>query len=270
MMRADPALLDAFAGLAAEAGRILLETPRRAGMTAKPDGSPVTAADIACEKAMARRISALLPGVPIIGEESAPEGCRLPEGGRLILLDPLDGTRAFIDGRDDFCICLALVEGGEPVLGVLGAPARGMVYAGLAGSAPLCWAAKVGANGVLAAERTALKVRTGRRPPIGLVSERHGDPASEAILERVGAVERPSLSSALKFAALAEGKADLYPRLAPTMGWDTAAGQAVLAAAGGATYGASGAILRYDAGQPLLNAGFVAVGDMALRATIFG
>lgn len=263
--------LESLAAIVAAAGVRMAAASRQAGFMLKPDGSPVTGADVACERALARALAASHPGLVVVGEESAPADGRLPPDDVIALIDPLDGTRAFAAGGDDFCICLAIVEKGEPRVGVIGAPARGIVYAGAIGpGGSVAWRAAVGADGRLDSERAPLAVRRGHRPPAALVSERHGDDASLALLDRLGAVDRISLSSALKFAVIAEGAADIYPRMAPTMGWDTAAGQAILAAAGGVTLDPWGAPLRYPPGAPLRNPGFVAIGDPALAGAIFG
>ena len=259
--------LEDLAQIVAGAGRALLSGERREGLVLKEDGSPVTAADRFCEAAIAKALSALAPGLIVIGEESAPADGRLPDASILALVDPLDGTRAYIDGRDDFCVNLAIVKDGEARIGIIGAPARGAVYAGSIGAqGARCWRADVRADGGVASPTPLATRIPARKSPIALVSDRHGDEGSARLLDRLEAFERIALSSALKFTFLAEGAADLYPRLAPTMVWDTAAGQAILAAAGGATLDASGKALRYPAGGDLRNPGFIAAGDPELCA----
>ncbi|MBN9062509.1 MAG: hypothetical protein BGP06_17805 [Rhizobiales bacterium 65-9] len=261
--------LEALAAIVARAGRALAAAPRRQGLTLKADGSPVTAADLACERALALALAEAWPALTIIAEESAPADGLIPAHDVAALIDPLDGTKAFAEGRDDFCICLAIIERGTPRLGVIGAPARGVVYAAAADQG-LAWRSAVAEDGSLTGERAPLVVRRCGDHPAGLVSDRHGDADSEALLRRLGTRERIALSSALKFAMIAEGKADIYPRLASTMAWDTAAGQTLLSAAGGVTLDRGGAPLRYPAGSPLANPGFVAMGDPALARAAFG
>jgi 3'(2'), 5'-bisphosphate nucleotidase len=258
----DARLLGAVATLVARVGIGLRDAPRRAGFALKTDGSPVTAADVACQAALAAGLEDLLPGVAVVGEEDAPADGLMPADDLVWLVDPLDGTRAFADGRDDYCVCVALVERGAPRLGVIGAPAAGLVYAGGAGFA---WRAAAASDGALGPDCAPLASRRpAARPPVGLASDRHGDPRSDALLDRLGVAERVRLSSALKFARLASGESDLYVRLAPTMGWDTAAGQAILEAAGGVALDGAGRPLSYSPGAPLRNPGFIASGDPAL------
>lgn len=268
-MIVTPAELETLAAIVGKAGRMLTAGSRRAGLVIKPDGSPVTDADLACEKALSNVLGGAFPGLKVVGEESASHDGRLPDDDIVALIDPLDGTRAYIEGGDDFCVCLAIVERGEPRLGIIGAPAREKVYAGLLGAAgPIVWSTQTGPDGGLARARAALTARRGRLPPVALVSDRHGDADSAALLDRLEVTERINLSSALKFAVLAEGGADVYPRLAPTMAWDTAAGQAILSAAGGLTLDRTGRPMRYRAHGPLRNAGFVAMADPALAAKL--
>ncbi len=260
------AALESLAAIVARAGRALAVADRRKGLALKADGSPATAADRDCEAALAAALAEAFPGLAIVGEESAAADAHLPPDRAVALIDPLDGTRAFAEGRDDFCINLAIVIDGAPVIGIIGAPARGALYAGsIMPGRRQCWRAAVRADGTLAPERIDLAARRpAASPPVALASERHGDARSTALMDGLGVSERVGLSSALKFAFLAEGGADLYPRLAPTMAWDTAAGQAILAAAGGATLAETGAELAYPPGRPLRNPGFIATGDPAL------
>ncbi|MGL4812183.1 MAG: 3'(2'),5'-bisphosphate nucleotidase CysQ family protein [Beijerinckiaceae bacterium] len=262
----DDTLLRDLAAMAADAGAVLMAADRRAGLTRKADGSIVTAADLACEQHLRQRLAQRLPGVAIVGEESAPADGRLPDDATLILLDPLDGTAAYAEGRDDYSVNIALVRHGQPVLGILAVPAQGQVYAGLVdGASRTAWRCPV-SGGALAGAPAVVAVRSEPATgPVGLVSERHGDARSEAALVRAGVSARRAASSAMKFALLAAGQGDLYPRFGPTMAWDTAAGQALLEAAGGCVIAPeTGQPLRYPAGAPLHNGAFIAASSLPL------
>ncbi|MCC6171400.1 MAG: 3'(2'),5'-bisphosphate nucleotidase CysQ [Gammaproteobacteria bacterium] len=222
----------------------------------KPDASPVTAADQAAEALILARLARLLPDVPVVAEESVAGGGEARAGERFFLVDPLDGTREFVDGRDEFTVNIALVEHGSPVLGVVVAPALGRSFAGDVYAA-VAFEARRGAAGP-SVERRPLRVRTpqpGRR--VAVASRSHGSPQTERWLAAQGVTDRVSIGSSLKFCLLAAGEADVYPRFGPTMEWDTAAGHAVLVAAGGAVLGPDGAPLAY--GKPgFRNTDFVA------------
>jgi 3'(2'), 5'-bisphosphate nucleotidase len=244
---ARAALLPGVVALARAAGEIVLRH-YRGGFTVrrKSDSSPVTAADEDSEAHIVAGLRRLTPDVTIISEEAASRGENEAAAGleaRLFwLVDPLDGTREFVARNDEFSINIALVEDRAPVLGVLHAPVAGKTYASSGpGSAML--------HGADAAPRR-LHVRAA--PANGLVvlaSRSHGDkPALAAYLEQFKVAERRLIGSAVKFGLIAEGAADLYARLGPTMEWDTAAGHAVLAAAGGSVTLLSGAPLLY--GKP--------------------
>ncbi|GGE39499.1 3'(2'),5'-bisphosphate nucleotidase CysQ [Agaricicola taiwanensis] len=219
-------LAAAFADIADEAGTIILDIKRRGVETMiKADASPVTEADQAAEKHIIQRLRDLLPDVPLIAEEQVSAGV-LPEAGRIFLLvDPLDGTREFVAGRAEYTVNIALVEDGAPVVGVVGAPELGRLYAGAPG-----WAGR--RDGTDKSFR-AIATRTMTDPPVAVTSISHRDPQTEAWLTRWGRIDRCCIGSSLKFALLAEGQADVYPRFGPTLEWDTAAGHAVLTAAGG-------------------------------------
>ncbi|MBK6288103.1 MAG: 3'(2'),5'-bisphosphate nucleotidase CysQ [Gammaproteobacteria bacterium] len=215
----------------------------------KPDGSMVSAADREASRIVGQRLRALDPALPVICEEGAQHA-----GGatRFWLVDPLDGTREFLRGGELFTVNVALVENREPVFGVVHAPLVGATYWGLRGGG--AWR-----NGV------PLAARVIGEAPLVLVSpgERAALPASfVAALERGFAAHRiEALPGALKFCRLAEGEADLYPRWSPSCGWDSAAGQAVLEAAGGAVYDRTWSGYRYDESPGWYNEDFVAVAD---------
>ncbi len=226
----------------------------------KSDGSPVTAADIAAERFIRSHLAGTMPGVPIIAEESfnASRGELAPDC--FLLVDPLDGTREFISGRDEFTVNIALIEKGSPVVGAIFAPALNELS--LAGTT--AYRASV-RPGEAVSESTALsKIATSSVPAAGMRaigSRAHMDPTTECWLQQLPVVKLYSAGSSLKFCLVARGSADVYPRLAPTMEWDTAAGHAILLAAGGCVVGLDGAPLRYGKAEcGFKNAEFVAWG----------
>jgi 3'(2'), 5'-bisphosphate nucleotidase len=224
----DPLLLDRVAEIARAAGEVIMPFFRRdADVRTKADDSPVTDADEAADALITRALRQLTPAVSVVSEESAaPFGGRAP-GELFWLVDPLDGTREFIAGRDEFTVNIALVRHGSPVLGVVFLPARGALYSGARGA---------GAALHTAAGRQPLHCRP--LPAEGAtvaVSRSHGDrDADLALLGGLRIAGFVQAGSALKFGLIAAGAADVYPRSGRTMEWDTAAGQAVVEAAGGA------------------------------------
>lgn len=241
----DTALVDALVVLTAQAGQLILELSS-AGVEihAKQDTSPVTNADVRAEEMILAGLGRLLPGVPVLAEESVADG-KVPElDGAFIALDPLDGTREFVAGRPEYTVNVALVEKGRPSLGILHAPALGRTYWGVPGTGAARAVHEKGAipeAGIFAPIRT----RVPPTPPVALTSRGHNNAPTEAFLDELGVTERQRLGSALKFALVAEGAADLYARFGPTMEWDIAAGEAVLAAAGGAVLDPDGQPLAY-------------------------
>jgi 3'(2'), 5'-bisphosphate nucleotidase len=226
----------------------------------KADGSPVTEADLAADRIIGEGLARLIPDVPALSEERA-DPVRLPYRGSFFLIDPLDGTKEFVAGRSEFTVNLALVTGATPLLGIIGAPALGLIWRGLVGRG----AERLRMEGTSAGPAEPIHTRTlpkrGDRW-IAAVSRSHGDARSEAfIASRPGAV-RERLGSAVKFGRLAEGAADIYPRLAPTSEWDVAAGHAVVTAAGGKVTDAEGAELRFGQGRGgFIVPEFIAWGD---------
>jgi 3'(2'), 5'-bisphosphate nucleotidase len=218
----------------------------------KSDASPVTIADRAAEAIILEALLRLAPDVPVVAEEEAEAGRTPDVTDRFFLVDPLDGTKEFVRRGTDFTVNIGLIEHGTPTLGVIYAPARGELYVGdaITGEA---WFRRDGEA------PSALKVRPPQTPPTALASKSHDVPATEAYLRAIGCIERISIGSSLKFCLLARGEADIYPRPSPTMEWDTAAGHAVLLAAGGRAFAPDGSPLRY--GKPnFFNPGFVATG----------
>jgi 3'(2'), 5'-bisphosphate nucleotidase len=225
----------------------------------KADASPVTVADEAAEKIILADLAAIAPDVPVVAEESVAAG-RVPViAERFFLVDPLDGTREFVSHRDEFTVNVALIEDGEPVLGVVYAPARrelfwGDVRAGKAGHID------ADPDGTMPSMGNAMMARS---PParglVAVASRSHRTPETDAFLANYPVTEFRSIGSSLKFCLVAMGEADIYPRVGTTMEWDTAAGHAVLAAAGGQVTGLEGEPFRY--GKPgFRNGNFVARG----------
>ena len=228
----------------------------------KADNSPVTCADRDSEAIALAAIAELAPSIPIVSEESAGD-CTQPLPPRFFLVDPLDGTKEFINKRDDFILNIALIDGGRPVFGLVYAPARerlGITVApGKAVEARLI-ANDAGAD-FAALQSQPLRVRPAPGGLTALVSRSHLDPDTEAFLARLRIADRTSAGSSIKFLEIAAGGADVYPRLAPTMEWDTAAGQAVLEAAGGRVVDLENKPLAYGkTASALRNPSFVAWG----------
>ncbi|MEA3080980.1 MAG: 3(2), 5-bisphosphate nucleotidase [Sphingomonadales bacterium] len=243
-------LLDDLAEAAREAGQAILEIVRCGFETeSKRDSSPVTEADRAAELIILAALARSAPGVPVIAEEEVAEG-RIPEhGDTYFLVDPLDGTKEFVRGGDDYTVNIGLVEQGMPTLGVVFAPATGRLHGGCFGSG--AWVDEGRGRG-------PIKTRDRGERMIAVASKSHLNQATiDYLQEAVGMCDYVAVGSSLKFCILAEGKADIYPRASPTSEWDTAAGHAILLAAGGLVDGPDGAPLAYGK-RAFLNRAFVA------------
>jgi 3'(2'), 5'-bisphosphate nucleotidase len=222
--------------------------------TAKEDASPLTAADLAAHELITQRLRGLTPQLPVLSEEAADT----PFAQRALwqaywLVDPLDGTREFLSRNGQFTVNIALIEGHAPVLGVVHVPTTDTSYRGWPGQG--AWRGR-GTHSPVAihvAERAAVPLRV-----VG--SRSHRGDSLDAFLQRVGAHQLVSLGSSLKFCVVAEGAADVYPRLGPTSEWDTAAAQAVLCGAGGTVRALDGSPLRYNTRAELRNPYFVGYG----------
>lgn len=222
-------LLDEIVATAHRAGEAIMEIyATDFAHETKADETPVTAADLAAETVIETALADLTPDIPVVAEEAAAEG-RVPAGdlSRFWLVDPLDGTREFLERNGEFTVNIALIEDGKPVLGVIHAPALDMTCSGIAGRG----AVRIRNAGPV--ERLAVRAA----PPGGLTivaSRHHGDRiAIDRLLAGRPVAEWKQVGSSLKFCLIAAGEADLYPRFGRTMEWDTAAGHAILAAAGG-------------------------------------
>jgi 3'(2'), 5'-bisphosphate nucleotidase len=209
----------------------------------KADKSPVTEADSAAEALILAALAQSLPDLPVIAEESFSAGVVPEHDGHFILVDPVDGTREFIAKNGEFTINIALVENGLPVAGAVYAPALSLLYYG-ASTAFRLHAEPGDAFDPSRAEAIACRKRR-QHGCTAVISRSHADSQTRAFIDAQGVDETISAGSSLKFCRVAEGSADLYPRFGPTMEWDTAAGQAVIAAAGGCVTEPNGAPFRY-------------------------
>ena len=258
---AAAALIEPLTDLVRRAGAAIMAVNRGSmAIEGKADGSPVTEADFAADRVIDDGLAQLIGDIPALSEERA-RPVSLPYRGSFFLIDPLDGTKEFVAGRDEFTVNLALVTNGTPLLGIIGAPALGLIWRGVVGRG----AERLSVAGTSTARAEPIHTRSLPKPGdpwIAAVSRSHGDARSEAfIASRPGAV-RERLGSAVKFGRLAEGAADIYPRLAPTSEWDVAAGHAVVTAAGGKVTDAEGAELRFGQGRDgFIVPEFIAWGD---------
>jgi len=245
-------LLDELAEAAREAGEAILAVVRRGfEIESKQDRSPVTEADRAAELVILAALARTAPGVPVIAEEEVAAG-RIPaHDDTYFLVDPLDGTKEFVRGGDDYTVNIGLIETGIPRAGIVFAPATGVLHAGRMGEG--AWADEgQGCRPIRTRERNS--------PVTAVASKSHLNQATVDYLEAaVGSCGYISVGSSLKFCIVAEGRADIYPRASPTSEWDTAAGHAILLAAGGVVDGPDGAPLRYGK-RAFINRAFVATG----------
>jgi len=245
-----PRLLDDLAEAAREAGEAIRTVVARGfDFQIKGDSSPVTEADHAAELVILTALARAAPGVPVIAEEEVAAG-RIPaHDDTYFLVDPLDGTKEFVRGGMDYTVNIGLIEGNAPTLGVVFAPATGRLHGGLIGSG--AWVDE-------GLGRSAVRTRARGGAITAVASKSHLNQATIDYLNgAVGTCDYIGVGSSLKFCILAEGQADIYPRASPTCEWDTAAGHAVLLAAGGLVDGPDGAPLGY--GKPaFLNRAFVA------------
>ena len=245
MNRAERArLLAGMIVAAAEAGTKVREMAAM-GVVArsKPDASPVTDADEAAEAIIEKHLQALLPGVPMIGEEAVAGGTNRKPGNTFFLVDPIDGTREFIAKRSEYTVNIGLLIEGTPVLGVIYAPALGELYAGGAsGAVRLALTPGAKPDDV---PHEPIRVRVPGKNLVAAVSHSHLDSATQSWLKKRGIEETARIGSSIKFCRVAEGKADVYPRLSPVSEWDIAAGHAILMAAGGSVKAPDGLPLYY-------------------------
>lgn len=262
----DPVLLSLIDAALAGARAVMAVYRTEFAVEMKADLSPVSIADRNAEAAILARLSAAMPEVPAVAEESYAAGIVPAVGRRFLLVDPLDGTKEFISRNGEFTVNVALIEDGSPAMGVVLAPALGLAYAGGVSGA---WKGETDTALDSVRDWRAIRVRASETVPVAVASRSHCNAETEAALTSVGAGERRSIGSSLKFCLVAEGQADFYPRLGTIMEWDSAAGDAVLRAAGGIVVTLDGAPLAYGkTGDPdardFQNPFFLAAGDPAL------
>ena len=221
----------------------------------KADASPVTEADLRAHRTIIEGLSALTPGWPVLSEESSRiDFSERAHWSRYWLVDPLDGTREFLSRNGEFTVNIALIDGHEPILGVVYAPARQLLYYGIPG---------FGAFRAYAGEAVApIVVKRHAASPLRIVGSRsHRGDSLDSLLSHLGSHQLIAVGSSLKLCMVAEGSADLYPRLGATSEWDTAAAHAVVLAAGGLVTSTAGAPLTYNSRPELLNPHFLVYAD---------
>jgi len=248
-------LVEPIVALAEDAGRAILEVySTDFDVQEKDDASPLTQADLASHRWIDAGLRALTPDIPVISEESGlPDFDERRTWQRYWIVDPLDGTREFVSRNGEFTVNIALIERGRPVLGVVHVPVLGRTYVGCEG---------------LGAERrdgqgdpVSIAVATASQAPVRVVGSRsHRGASLDAFLARLGDHTMIPMGSSLKFCVVAEGGADLYPRLGPTSEWDTAAAQAVVEQAGGAVLTLDGKPMKYNQKADILNPHFLVIG----------
>jgi 3'(2'), 5'-bisphosphate nucleotidase len=249
------ALADALMPTVARAGAAIMQIYDGAfAVQHKVDDSPLTLADLESQRIILEALTALTPDIPVLSEESAQAPwAERKSWQKLWVVDPLDGTREFVKRNGEFTVNIALVVDHEPVLGLVAAPAQGLLYWGAAG---------VGAfSRHRDAAQQILRVSAPTTPLRVVGSRSHASPETASYLARLRPHVMTGIGSSLKFCLIAEGKADLYPRFGPTSEWDTAAGQALLEAAGGHVTRMDGHRLRYNCRETLLNGDFLAFSD---------
>ncbi len=251
------AYLKNIIALAQQAGEKIMEVySREFDVTHKDDNTPLTEADLAAHNTIVAGLKALSPEIPILSEESAkiPFSTR-QTWNRYWLVDPLDGTREFIKRNGEFTVNIALIENHEPILGVIDTPVTGICYFASRGN---------GAFKLTPKNTRAQRIHTRKKQPIKSVvagSRSHSGETLKNFLAKIGEFEILSMGSSLKSCLVAEGKADIYPRLGPTSEWDTAAAQCIVEEAGGRIVGLDMQPLRYNEKKSLLNPHFLVIGD---------
>ncbi len=242
---AAKALLEPLTDLVVRASAAILDVARHK-ITAedKLDGSPVTQADLAADAIIVDGLKRLRPNIPVVSEERVDRATG-PYLASFFMVDPLDGTREFIAGHNDYTVNIALVTGGRPLLGVIGAPALGVLWRGIVGSGAERMSFSLD-HSERVASRTPIQTKPLPDGPwIAAVSRSHLDSRTDAFIKQRGGATRATIGSALKFCRVAEGTADIYPRLSAISEWDIAAGHAIVEAAGGIVADSRGQPLRF-------------------------
>jgi 3'(2'), 5'-bisphosphate nucleotidase len=262
--------LDALTEIVSRAAAATLATPfSSVERRIKNDLSPVTAADEASEAVIVEGVSRLLPDIPVIAEESVGRAAAASLEPSFVVVDPLDGTKEFLAGRDEFTVNVAIVTHGVPIAGIVAAPAQGLLWRGVGGGKAERLRLRFGGGPADAYDRSFIRTRAAPDRLVVATSRSHLDEATEDFLARLPVARRFLCGSAVKFCYVAQGEADVYPRLSPTHEWDIAAGCAILTAAGGAVTGPSGAQLRFGRRpEKFLVPGFIAWGDPAKATSI--
>lgn len=255
-------LIEALVPIITAAGREILNVyETNFDVVNKADDSPLTQADLAAHRVIKSGLTALAPDIPVLSEEAElPDFDTRRDWQRYWLVDPLDGTKEFINRNGEFTVNVALIEGHRAVLGLVGIPAQQLIYVG-----DVINRRAERRSGGRVQVLTTRRMDT-KRPLVVVASRSHGGERLEkfidALRDRYSSVERTPVGSSLKLCILAEGRADIYPRLGPTSEWDIAAAQAVLEAAGGGVWTFDRAPLRYNTKESFLNPEFVAVADV--------
>jgi 3'(2'), 5'-bisphosphate nucleotidase len=247
---------EAIAEIAVEAGKAILEIYQQDfEVVQKSDDSPLTQADLASHRIICDALAHLTPDIPVLSEESSEiDYATRADWFQYWLVDPLDGTKEFINRNGEFTVNIALIRFHSPVLGVVHVPVSGVTYTGLVGK----WASRHASDGSM----EHIGIRLPCADPMVVVGSRsHANPRLMDFLGQMGDYELISMGSSLKFCLLAEGSADFYPRLGPTSEWDTAAAHAVVLAAGGKIITLDGKPLRYNTKKSLLNPEFLVIAD---------
>ncbi len=248
-------LLEPVVTIAEAAGTAILAVyETEFDVDAKADDSPLTQADLAAHRHIVSALAALTPGLPVLSEEGGlPDFAERRRWRRYWLVDPLDGTKEFVKRNGEFTVNIALIDEHVPILGVVHVPVRGLTYTGCVGAG----AVRREAGG----RRQPIHVAIESRSPVRVVGSRsHRGASLDAFLDKLGEYEMVPMGSSLKLCLVAEGAADVYPRLGPTSEWDTAAAQAVVEQAGGAVWRLDGRPLTYNEKADILNPHFLVVG----------
>jgi 3'(2'), 5'-bisphosphate nucleotidase len=262
--------LDALTGIVARAAAATLATSFSSVVRRiKADLTPVTAADELSEAVILEGLDGLLPGVTVVAEESIAGKAAQRLDPSFVVVDPLDGTKEFLAGRDEFTVNLGIVTRGVPIAGIIAAPARGLLWRGIVGGTAERLQLRLGAGEAEVHGRSFIHTRPAPQRLKVATSRSHLDKQTEDFLARLPLAERAPSGSSVKFCSIAEGEADVYPRLSPTHEWDIAAGCAILTAAGGIVLSPQRGTLTFGRrSEKFLIPGFIAFGDLALAKTM--
>jgi 3'(2'), 5'-bisphosphate nucleotidase len=247
-------LINPIVDLAVDAGKAILEVyATDFDVQEKGDESPLTQADLASHHCIVKGLGALTPDIPVISEEEGLPGfAERGQWQRYWLIDPLDGTKEFVNRNGEFTVNIALIDSNRPIFGVVHVPVQDKTYIGCEGH---------GSELREGGSTTSIRVAAASSNPLRIVGSRsHRGSSLDAFLERVGDSDMLPMGSSLKFCVVAEGRADIYPRLGPTSEWDTAAAQAVVEQAGGKVLELDGKPLSYNEKEDILNPWFVVIG----------